>query len=324
MIDYLLAKAQEDERLTQKEIQHLLSYDPYSSAACRTIGVASELSRSLQDNEAEIHGLLVLDQAACLEEGKTCSKAAGDSVLSIEEAVAMAKRFEDDGCHVIQLAIASDFSYSKLAPYLPKLRAALKPHTPLVINGGADCAAHADALKQAGVNGVYHALCLRSAEEAENSAEQRCASVDKFLAAGLQMATCVESIGPEHNNREIAELICYAASIKSAYSGAARRIPVLDTPMGVMGTIPEVRQAQIVAITRLAMPHATVATATHAPCALAALGGASFFWAETGTSPRASVTGTEERRSLSVEELIHMFWESGWSVRQGKSRIWAV
>ncbi|MDY0213662.1 MAG: hypothetical protein RBR06_11735 [Desulfuromonadaceae bacterium] len=324
MIDYLLAKAQEDERLTQKEIQHLLSYDPYSSAACRTIGVASELSRLLQDNEAEIHGLLALNQAACSDGGKSCTNDADASVLSIEEAVAKAKRLEEEGCHVIQIATTSDFSYLKLAPYLSKLRAALKPHIPLVINGGKDLAEHAKEIKQAGVSGVYHALHLRSEEDADNSAEQRCASIDKFLAAGLQVATGVESIGPEHNNREIAELICYAASIKSVFSGAARRIPVPDTPMGVMGTIPEVRQAQIVAITRLAMPHATIATCTNAPCALAALGGASFFWAEMCTNPRASVTGTEERRKLSVEELLHIFWESGWNARQGKSRIWGV
>lgn len=314
MIDYLLAKAQEDERLTQKEIQHLLSYDPYSNAACRTIGVASELSRSLQDNEAEIHGLLALDRAACMD--KACSNASDGSMLSIEAAVALAKRFEADGCHVIQIATSSGFSYSKLAPYLPKLRAVLKPHTPLIVSGGSDYAAYAAEIKQAGVNGVYHALQLRSEEEAENSAVQRCASIDKIIAAGLQVATCIESIGPEHNNREIAELICYAASIKSAFGGVARRIPVPDSQVGVLGTIPEVRQAQIVAISRLAMPHATVGTSTHGPCALAALGGASFFWAEAEANPSIRLKG--------IEELIEIFWESGWNIRQGKSRIWAV
>lgn len=324
MIDYLLAKAQEDERLTQKEIQHLLSYDPFSSAACRTIGVASELARSLQDDEAEIHGLLALDGTACLKTDKACADVDDGAALGIDEAVAMAKRFEEEGCHVIQIATPCGFPYSRLAPYLPKLRTALKPHTPLIINGGEDYAAHAAEIREAGVSGVYQALHLRSEEDAENSAEQRSVRVDKFLAAGLQVATCVESIGPEHNNREIAELICYAASIKSVFSGAARRIPIPDTPLGVMGTIPEVRQAQIVAISRLAMPHATTATATCSPCALAALGGASFFWAETGTGPRVSATGIAERQNLSVEELIHIFWESGWNMRQGKSRIWTV
>lgn len=330
MIDYLLAKAQEDERLTQKEIQHLLSYEPYSNAACRMIGVASELSRSLQDNAAEIHGQLALNLAPCPEECRFCSFAAGNGVfpksseLSIEEAVTMAKRLEEDGCHAILVMTTADFPYSKLAPYLPELRSALKPHTPLIVNVGDNCAEHAHEIKQAGVSGVYHALRLREGEDTAIPPEQRRASIEKFLAAGLQVGTCIEPIGPEHNNREIAELICYTASINPVFSGAARRIPIPDTSMGVLGTIPEVRQAQIVAITRLAMPHSTIANCTHEPCALAALGGASFFWAEMGANPRDIIAHTEEGRAHNVEELIHMFWESGWEMRQGKSLIWKV
>ncbi|MDY0292237.1 MAG: hypothetical protein RBR02_07885, partial [Desulfuromonadaceae bacterium] len=123
MIDYLLAKAREDERLTQKEIQHLLSYEPYSDAACRMIGVASELSRKLQDNEAEIHGQLALNLSPCPEECKFCSFAASNGVfgksseLSIEEAVAMAKSFEEDGCHAILAMTTANFPYAKVAPY---------------------------------------------------------------------------------------------------------------------------------------------------------------------------------------------------------------
>ncbi len=330
MIDYLLAKAREDERLTQKEIQHLLSYEPYSDAACRMIGVASELSRKLQDNEAEIHGQLALNLSPCPEECKFCSFAASNGVfsnsseLSIEEAVAMAKSFEEGGCHAILAMTTANFPYAKVAPYLPALRAALKPHTPLILNVGDNCADHADEIKQAGVSGVYHALRLGEGEDTGIPPEQRRSSIEKFLAAGLQVGTCIEPIGPEHNNREIAELICYTASINPVFSGAARRIPIPDTPMGVMGTIPEVRQAQIVAITRLAMPHSTLANCTHEPCTLAALGGASFFWAEMGANPRDIVEHTEKGRAHNVEELIEILWESGWNIDQGKSRIWKV
>ena len=317
MIDYLLAKAQQDERLTQKEIQHLLSFDPYSSESCRMIGVASELSRKLQDNEAEIHGRLVLNP----DEDDASS---GSSLLTVEEAVAMAQRFETDGCHAILLMTTKDFPYAKIAPYLPALRAALKPHTPLVLDVGDDCAEYADEIKQLGVSGVYHALHLREGKDSNVPPEGRRLSIEKFLAAGLQVGTCVEPVGPEHNNREIAEMICYAASINPVFSGAARRIPIPDTPMSVLGTIPEVRQAQIVAITRLAMPQSTAANCTHEPCTLAALGGASFFWAEMKANPRDVVEGAENGRANNVEELIHTFWESGWNMSQGKSRVWAV
>ena len=118
-------------------------------------------------------------------------------------------------------------------------------------------------------------------------------------------------------------MIRYTASIDPAYSGAARRIAIPNTPMARRGMISELRMAQIVAITRIAMPRTTLGNCTHEPCTLGGLAGANLFWAESGANPRDTRARTEEGRGESVAGCSTMFSECGWKVRTGPSRFFA-
>ena len=53
--------------------------------------------------------------------------------------------------------------------------------------------------------------------------ERRRQSIQNFIEAGLSVGTCVEPVGPEHTNEEIADLRLYTSSFDAAFSGAARR-----------------------------------------------------------------------------------------------------
>ena len=325
-----IAKARNEGHFTVEELEALLALPPTSPESYQLMAAASELSRELQGNEAEIHGQLALNLAPCPEECQFCSFALSNKVFTratetpVEEAVAMARAFERDGCQSILVMTTANFSFQKFSQIVPAIREALQPQTPLVANVGDAYADHAEEMRAMGVSGVFHALRLREGTETGIPPQKRLRSMEKFQAAGLQLGTCVEPLGPEQSHREIAEMIRLTADLKPVFSGAARRIPIPGTPMGARGTVPEIRQAQVVAITRLAMPHSTVANCTHEPGTLPAMGGASFFWAEVGANPRDTREKTEEGRAHNVDELKAMFWETGWEFRRGPSRIWTA
>lgn len=330
MVQDAIAKAQAQERFSQEELEALLALPPTSPESYELMAAGSELSRRLQQNEAEIHGQLALNLAPCPEECQFCSFAKSNKIfsrvteISIEDAVATARAFERGACQALIVMATANFSFNKFARVVPAIRAALKPSIPLVANVGDAYAAHADEMLSMGISGVYHALRLREGKDTGISPQQRLRSMERFCAAGLQLGTCVEPLGPEHSNREIAEMVRLTADFNPVFSGAARRIPIPGTTMGALGTIPEIRLAQVVAITRLAMPHSTVANCTHEPGTLPAMGGASFFWAEVGANPRDTREKTEEGRGHNMQELETMFWETGWDIRRGPSQIWQV
>lgn len=328
MVADAIAKARNQESFTQQELEALLALPPTSPESYQLMGAASALSRELQQNEAEVHGQFALNLAPCPEECEFCSFAKSNKVftrateVSLEDAVAMAQAFERDGCQAVLVMTTANFSFQKFARMVPAIREALQPETPLVVNVGDAYADHAEEMRSMGICGVYHALRLGEGKVTGISPKQRLRSMEKFRAAGLQLGTCVEPLGPEQTDSELAEMIRFTADLKPVFSGAARRIPIPGTAMGALGTVPEIRQAQVVAITRLAMPHSTVANCTHEPGTLPAMGGASFFWAEVGANPRDIKEKTEEGRGHNIQELETMFWETGWKLRRGPSRIW--
>jgi biotin synthase len=178
-------------------------------------------------------------------------------------------------------------------------------------------------LKEAGYQGVYHALRLREGTDTNIDPGQRKKSIRHFQEAGLSVGTCVEPVGPEHSSGEIADMILFTASFLPAFSGAARRITIPGSPLESYGMISEMRMAQIVAVTRLGMPHAVKGNCTHEPCSLGAIAGANLFWAEMGANPRDVKENTEDGRGGTVAHCRKLFEESDWKVLTGPSMFYA-
>jgi biotin synthase len=199
----------------------------------------------------------------------------------------------------------------------------LNPETALIANVGDQTFKNAVRLKEAGFSGVYHAVRLREGRDTSLSAETRKKSIRNFKEAGLEVGTCVEPVGPEHTNEELAEMIEFTASFNPSYSGAARRIPIPGTAMAKRGVISELRMAQIVAVTRLGMPRSVMGNCTHEPCTLGAIAGANLFWAEVGANPRDIEEKTEEGRGETVSSCQSIFLESNWDVWSGPSRYYS-
>jgi biotin synthase len=327
-IQNLLQKTQNGEHLVYEELVHLLSMPPDCSESYLVMAESNRISRKLTGNKAEVHAQLAINLAPCTCNCSFCSFAQKNGVftketrLTVEEAVAYAQQFEKDGANAVFIMTTAHYPFELFLEISQEIRKNLKSETTLIANVGDQSVGNAQKLRDAGFSGVYHAMRLRESVDTGLLPQKRKESIRNFKEAGLKVGTCVEPVGPEHTPDELAEMICFTASINPSYSGAARRIPIPGTEMAVRGGISELRMAQIVAITRLGMPNTVIGNCTHEPCTLGSLAGANLFWAEVGANPRDIKEKTEESRGETVGSCISIFQETNWDVWSGPSRCY--
>ena len=324
----LLNKTRSGEVLSCDELVFLLALPPDSPDSYMVMGEANRISKEVSQGKAEVHAQFAVNLSPCNCNCLFCSFAevngvfTTSAVLSTDQAVAYARQFEMDGANALFLMSTAHYPFERFLEVATEVRRSLRPETTMIANVGDQSLRNAMRLKDAGFTGVYHALRLREGVDTSLDPAKRKKSIRHFLQAGLEVGTCVEPVGPEHTNEELADMIAYTALINPAYSGAARRIAIPGTRLAELGMISELRMAQIVAVTRLGMPRTVWGNCTHEPCALGASAGANLFWAEVGANPRDIHEKTEEGRGESVPSCRKIFQESNWSVLQGPSRFY--
>ncbi|MDA3792027.1 MAG: radical SAM protein [Desulfobacula sp.] len=324
----LIKKSYDEESLSQIDLVHLLSVPPDSADSYLVMAEANRISKELSEGHAEIHAQFALNLAPCPCNCLFCSFAQVNGIfteeikLLPEEAVAYAEQFEQKGANAIFVMVTANYTFDNFIEMSQEIRRNLKPETTLIANIGDQSFENAKKLKGAGYTGVYHALRLREGSDTGLSPQKRKKSIRNFQEAGLAVGTCVEPVGPEHTNEELAEMIKFTASFNPSYSGAGRRIAIPGTQMVEKGMINELRMAQIVAVTRLGMPRTVMGNCTHEPCTLGAVAGANLFWAELGANPRDIKAQTEDGRGDTIEQCSSLFMKSGWDVWKGPSRYY--
>ncbi|MBL6957134.1 MAG: radical SAM protein [Chlorobium phaeobacteroides] len=327
-VEELLKKRRSGGVLSREELVFLLGLPLDSAETYMIMAEANRLSKEHSDGKAEVHAQFALNLAPCSCDCLFCSFAKINDVfheateLSVEQAVSYARQFEVDGANAVFMMSTAGYPFERFIEVAGEIRRNLNPETTLVANVGDQTLKNAKRLKDAGFAGVYHALRLREGTDSTLSPEKRKESIRNFQEAGLEVGTCVEPVGPEHTNEELAEMIAFTASFDPSFSGAARRIPIPGTAMAKRGVISELRMAQIVAVTRLGMPDSVMGNCTHEPCTLGAIAGANLFWAEVGANPRDIEEKTEEGRGGTVSDCRSIFRESNWDVLDGPSRFY--
>jgi len=327
-LDELMKKSRKGDVLSREELVCLLSLAPDSIETYIIMAEAARLSKELSGGKAEIHAQFAINLAPCNCDCLFCSFAKINGVFSAatelapEQAVTYARRFEADGANAVFMMSTAKYPFERFIEMSREVRKNLKPETTLIANVGDQSLKNAVRLKEAGFSGVYHAVRLREGKDTSLSVEKRKQSINNFKEAGLEVGTCVEPVGPEHTNEELAEMIEFTASFNPSYSGAARRILIPGTSIAKRGIISEMRMAQIVAVTRLGMPRSVMGNCTHEPCTLGAIAGANLFWAEVGANPRDIEEKTEEGRGETVSSCKSIFQESNWDIWSGPSRYY--
>lgn len=326
----ILAKSRNAEPFSREEIVAMLAFPAASLEAYVLMAEAARISREVSGNRAEIHAQLALNLAPCPRDCLFCSFAVTNNifhtpqVIAPAEAATQARQFETDGANAVYLMATATFDMGRFVEAAQEIRRVLRPETVLIANVGDEGAAWAAKLVRAGFRGVYHALRLGEGSDTTIAPARRIASIEAFREAGLLVGTCVEPVGPEHGNAELAELILFTAGLEPAFSGAARRIPIPGTALAARGMISELRMAQIVAVTRLAVPRSVAGNCSHEPGTVPILGGANLLWAEVGANPRDTAAKTEEGRGHSVPAIRQLFTETEWQVLDGPSRFFAA
>ena len=327
-IEDLLKKSQDSMAFNKEELMWMLSCPPDSPESFRIMAEANRISKELTGSKAEIHAQFALNLAPCACNCLFCSFAKINGVfteetrISVETAIAYACQLEADGANAVYVMITAQYPFSMFIEFSQEIRRHLQPHTLMVANIGDQSLEDARKIKDAGYTGVYHALRLREGKDTGLKPAARIASLKNFQEAGLAVGTCVEPVGPEHSNEELADMILFTASLNPAYSGAGRRISIPGTKMAEKGMISELRMAQIVAVTRLGMPRTVLGNCTHEPCTLGGLAGATLFWAESGANPRDIEMKTEEGRGETVQSCKSIYKECGWETWEGPSRYY--
>ncbi|MCX8084281.1 MAG: radical SAM protein [Calditerrivibrio sp.] len=327
-ISDIIKKAFNNERLTHEEIVYLLKIDPVSEEGYAIITAGGILSRKISKNVAEVHGQFALNLAPCPVDCKFCSFAPINGIfseakeLSIDEALKYASEFERNReCAAIYVMTTANYDFGKFIEYSTEIRKHLKPTTILIANIGDQNLSNAFKLKQAGFTGVYHAVRMGEGKDNKISKNKRLETINNFKEAGLLVGTCVEPIGSEHSFEEIAEKIIIASEINPVFSGAMRRINIPGGQLSIYPTVPEIKMAQIVAITRLATQHEVVGNCTHEPNSLGIYAGANIIWAESGANPRDTEEKTEKSRGFSVSNCSLLLKDAGWQVHSRPSYI---
>ena len=151
---------------------------------------------------------------------------------------------ETSGGQVVEQTI-HNFDLDHLLDLVGTARSTLPEGVRIAINTGDLEAGEAKELRSAGVDSAYHAL--RLGESIDNWLEPlgRYETIRNLVAAGIEVCTGVEPIGPEHSVHEICSLYYKAIGIGCRCCSASAREPVPGTRMFAMGSISGRRLKQI-------------------------------------------------------------------------------
>ena len=326
MQDEILKKSLQGEIVSPKEIAYLFEVPLFSEGSAKIIAASRQRSEEASGGLAEVHAQVGLNIAPCPKNCAFCAFAEKNKVfatasqLSVEEAVAAAMRFEQDGANAIYVMATADYPFAKFIEMSQEIRTNLETDTVLVANVGDFDVRQARLLKDVGYSGIYHAVRLGEGCVTSLSVEQRFRTMRNAREAGLSVGTCVEPVGPEHSIEELVVKTIITRDASPCFSGAARRIPIPGTELAQHGMVSEARMAHILAVVRLAVGCNTPGNCTHEPNVIGAAAGANLLWAESGSNPRDTAEKTQEKRGMTVQDCIEVFREAEWQVLQGPSR----
>lgn len=328
LVENIVEKALAGGLLNRTEMEVLFQTPVFSKESAHIQFAARQLSSRLSENKAEIHCHVGINLGLCKHNCQWCSFAAVNrvfpkaSILPIEETIKRCQKLESEGVNAIYLVTTGMFPCKRLVETVSVVRQNLKPDTVLIANADDFDLEEAQALKEAGLNGVYHAVRFREGIESTIPITKRLSTMVAAHQAGLTLGTCVEPVGPEHTVDELIEATSTARECGAVFSGTMRRIPIPGSEMAQRGMIIEARLAHIHSVIRLSTQHSMLGMCWHEPSTVGPLIGANLMWAETGSSPRDTNTDCETTRGHSVADIRQMYWEAGWEVLEGPSRIW--
>jgi len=326
----IVEKGLEGNGLTREETAELCRVPERTREAALIRWAGQELSLEAANGIAEIHGQIGLNSTKCPMNCKFCSFAKDatcrteDFELTHEDVMEYAKIHVENGVNLLLLLCTASYRFDLLVEMAQAVREVIPADLPLLVNCDDLTLERAQKLKAVGVNGAYHAARMGEGRDTRIPVEKRMKTFEHLREAGMTLSTCVEPIGPEHTVDEIVEAIFRCIAQNPVSAGAARRVGVPGTALYEKGMITEVRNADYVAIYRLATGRGLRLNCSANTCMTAA-SGANLAWTELGLNPRDTKARTEQGgRANNMLQCQKTYWGAGWEILEGPSPGWIL
>ena len=318
MISEILQKFKDGQVLSKEDLLTLLKIPVGSADYYTLLWTANTWSRQTYEGRGTIFGQIGLDNQPCRINCKFCSLAAAvrekkpSVIRSVEDTVLQAKDLVDAGADDVFLMTTAEFSQEEFLRYCRAVRKEIPAGTRLVANVGDFDLAYAKQMKEAGVTGAYHICRLGEEEDTCTTTALRMRTLDAVRDAGLELYYCVEPIGPEHTDEQLATEMMRTRDYPVGVMAVMKRTAVPGTLLAPRGEISAARLAQICAITTMAMRPCR-AMGVHEPDELCLMAGANQIYAEYGTNPRDTAEETHGSRGYTVSRARALLKKAEWN-----------
>lgn len=325
-LQQILERAMSGLSATKEDCIFMLQFPETSLEASLIRAAANDVMRKKSDNSAIILGQIGVDVSPCPGGCKFCTFGEGHSKplekrLSDDELQQKVREFCDkDDLYGLFLMTMHDYDLSVLLNAAAQAKKIAPATTQIWANVGDSDLSAFQAMKKAGITGVYHVCRIGEGTDTNLDPKDRMKTMEHIIDAGLELYTCCEPIGPEHSAKTLVENMFLGIELGCTQHAAMRRIAVPNTPLAIHGQISELRLALITAVVGLAsfcVPTMTY-LGVHEPNSLGYVSGANIITAESGANPRDTQDDTSKNRGMDMNDCRKMLLETGFSyIRRG-------
>ena len=322
-VEGILEKAMARERLSVAALVTLLEAPFTSADAHAIVSAANAVTRREAGDQGMIGAQIGVNVEPCSMNCEFCSfgkkhtRIKKGYRLTEEQTAEMTSAFLRAGVNYVSLMATADLSFEEFLRLSAAARSVTPPEMMLSANVGDFGQSQARELKSLGFGRVYHPVRLGEGVHTKIRPERRVKTLEAAASENLEIAYCIEPIGPEHTPRELAEMMDFSIRFRPTTGAVMRRIPVEGTVFAKSDIVPEARMAQIMAVMRLAYAHTETRTFyVHEPSILGLYAGANLICAETAANPRELEESTRSVRGFSVARCREFLYNTGYAWRE--------
>lgn len=295
----------------------LLELDPNSEEVAYLRKCASKVAHYASKNRCGIAGAIGVDLCSCDMNCKFCSFGTEwglvkDEVkFSKEEIIEMAREYVEAGVSTLTLRSTEFYDVQTLTDWLTEIREQVPGDYMINLNVGEMTPAMAEAAYQAGATSAYHVIRMREGVDTPFDPELRERTIRAIADSPLRWGTCIEPIGVEHTNEELADKILHDMSLHPYSMGVMFRVNVPGTPFEGMPPVPKERMLHILAVVRIAVGATIRCVSCHPPLPEALYSGGCGFTIERGANPRDTEFNESVWKGFTVEQACEEIRKAG-------------
>ncbi len=319
MLDSVFEKLINNKELDKEDVRKMLEIQIFSSDYYKILQCANSYAHKTFDDKGIVFAQIGIDAAPCSVNCRFCQlgndnyKQEKNHLMSCEDIVNKVTKLIDEGANEIFLMCTADYDKEAFLKIGQAVRMIMPKEMKLVANTADFDSSYAKEMLEVGFTGAYHICRLGEGVDTAATVEERIETLNAIKNVGLELYYCVEPIGPEHTNEQIAEEIYRAKEYHVNVMAVMRRINFEQSPMLTYGEITAAKLALICAVSVLYV-RPNRAMGVHEPEIISLIAGANQIYAENGSNPRDTSQQTEKNRGFSVYKARKMLMDAQWNL----------